>query len=80
MWNPAWETEVDTDRFESLCRRILDPELDGKNMWEACLEAFELYRGIFLPRSAEESWVGPMAAYYHGYVLPGTSDDALRAF
>ena len=65
MWNPAWETEVDTDRFESLCRRILDPELDGKNMWEACLEAFELYRGIFLPRSAEESWVGPMAAYYH---------------
>ena len=19
MWNPAWETEVDTDRFESLC-------------------------------------------------------------
>ena len=32
MWNPAWETEVDTDRFESLCRRILDPEGDGKNM------------------------------------------------
>ena len=65
MWNPAWETEVDTDRFESLCRRILDPEGDGKNMRGACLEAFELYRGIFLPRSSEESWVGPMAAYYH---------------
>ncbi len=65
MWNPAWETEVDTDRFESLCRRILDPEGDGKNMRGACLEAFELYRGIFLPKSAEDSWVGPMAAYYH---------------
>ena len=59
MWNPAWETEVDTDRFERLCRRILDPEGDGKNMRGACLEAFELYRGIFLPKSAEESWVGP---------------------
>lgn len=64
-WNSGWETEVDTDRFECLCRRILEPEDKSKDQWDACLEAFDLYTGIFLPKSAEESWVGPMAAYYH---------------
>lgn len=64
MWNPAWETEVDTDRFECLCRRILEPEA-GQDLWEDCQEAFELYRGMFLPKSSEENWVGSLAVYYH---------------
>lgn len=69
MWNPAWETELDVDRFESLCRLILDPEEEEgrkeRELWKLCRQAFELYEGMFLPRSAEEGWVGPLASYYH---------------
>lgn len=66
MWNPDWELNVDADRFEALCRRVMDPEEEGKDTREAGRQAFELYQGMFLPKSADESWAAPLASYYCG--------------
>lgn len=65
MWNSAWELSIDTDRFECLCRRILSYEKDLGALEKEWTEAFELYRGVFLPKSTDESWVVPLNAYYH---------------
>lgn len=64
-WNPALEILLDAEQFEELCQEFLTPE-DGDQAWEeAGREAFELYRGEFLPKLSEESWVRPLNAYYH---------------
>ena len=65
MWNPAWELVIDTDRFEQMCRRILNSQESMTDMEHEWQEALELYQGEFLPRSADESWVVPLSTYYH---------------
>lgn len=58
--------EVDSERFEDLCRRNTeDPELRLKNL----MEALALYRGDFLPRQSGEVWVVPVSAYLHDLYL-----------
>ena len=65
MWNPSWELSIDTDRFEFLCRRILTSQEDMRDMEKEWKEALNLYRGAFLPKSADDSWVVPLNTYYH---------------
>lgn len=65
MWNPAWELSIDADRFECLCRRILNSQEDIGTLEKEWTEAFDIYKGEFLPKSMDESWVVPLNAYYH---------------
>ena len=65
MWNPSWKLTIDTDRFEFLCKRILNSQDDMGNLEPEWREALGLYKGTFLPKSADESWVNPLHTYYH---------------
>jgi len=61
MWNNEIDANIDVVCFEQLCKQknIRETEL------QQCYEVLKLYRGDFLPRLSAESWVIPVAAYYH---------------
>lgn len=63
-WNPALTTVVDTDEFEKWCNKAAEAE-DPSEKLDLLLEALEIYKGDFLPKSAWESWVIPISTYYH---------------
>lgn len=65
VWNPEWKITSDVDQFENLCRGILTSGQETGGMFHACMEAFELYKGEFLPKSSDENWVAPLCSYYH---------------
>ncbi len=67
-WNNALDTSVDADIFEDLATRVLESNksfASSEEMLGTCLQAIDLYRGDFLPRFKSESWVVPLATYYH---------------
>jgi len=64
VWNKDVPVELDTDRFEQLCRQA-DACTDADRQLELYTQALELYRGDFLPKLAMEAWVMPLTAYYH---------------
>lgn len=69
QWNGGGE--VDSERFEALCRRETeDPELRLRNL----LEAISLYRGDFLPRQSSEVWVLPIASYLHNLFIEAAQE------
>lgn len=57
--------QVDADRFEELCGLALDQERRMADCLEYAMEAIGLYRGDFLPKASDESWVIPINSYYH---------------
>lgn len=64
----AWNTEIpmacDLDEFESLCRQAeAQPDPDLKVALQSA--ALSCYQGDLLPGLSSESWVMPVAAYYH---------------
>ena len=66
----AWSSEslgcrVDAERFEELCHLVLDPGRPMAGVYDEAMEAVALYRGYFLPKSGDESWVIPISTYYH---------------
>jgi len=64
-WNPDVETVVDIDEFEALCDHIFSTGTSAEYQLGLCLQAFDLYKGDFLPKSSWVSWVIPISAYYH---------------
>lgn len=64
-WNTDFPLTLDTGRFEELCRT----KEDGGAQLDSYLEALNLYRGEFLPRLSAETWVIPIAAYYHNLFI-----------
>lgn len=64
-WTQELTTVVDIDLFEALAARGLEAKTPSDEQLNACLEALELYRGDFLPKSDWESWVVPISTYYH---------------
>ena len=69
QWNGGGE--VDSERFEALCRQNAeDPELRLRNL----LEAISLYRGDFLPHQSGEVWVVPIASYLHNLFLSAAQE------
>ena len=60
-WNRAYSCNVDIDQFELLCK----PSADGHHNAAQDVEALRVYRGTFLPNMSSETWVIPVAAYYH---------------
>ena len=67
-WNPEIPTCLDTEQFEELCRAGAACG-DESDRLDTFREALALYQGGFLSKMSMESWVSPIAAYYHnGYI------------
>ena len=68
-WNPEYETIVDADEFESLCLQAAADGIGEEEQLRLYLQALDLYKGDFLPKSSWESWVVPIKARYHSMYL-----------
>lgn len=67
-WNSRIPLTLDIDQFESLCQKA--KETDNEEAAATLrLRAVELYGGDFLSKLSSESWVVPIAAYYHQLYL-----------
>ena len=62
VWNSAIPMSLDIAEFESLCRK---EHVVGESMQQSDFQALQLYQGDFLTHMSSESWVIPIAAYYH---------------
>jgi DNA-binding SARP family transcriptional activator len=62
-WNTDYPLTCDVDEFESLCKAGAAAE--GEERLDLYLKALGLYHGDFLNKLSAESWVIPIAAYYH---------------
>lgn len=67
-WNSNNPTTVDTDKFVSLCEQANDTSKTVEERIKLYTAAFAIYKGDFLPRNAE-SWVVPIASYYHAIFM-----------
>lgn len=67
--NPNYTYVVDAEEFEECCKRGGQADLSDSERLEALLRAIDLYRGDYLPKSAYESWVVPLSAYYRSLFL-----------
>ena len=68
-WNPEYKTVVDADEFEDLCIRAASDGIGEEEQLRLYLQAIDLYKGDFLPKSSWESWVVPISARYHSIYL-----------
>lgn len=68
-WCPDTAFTLDTDEFEQLCLRSEQPELSEDDRLQCLLQALELYKGDFLPRSSWETWVIPISDRFHSMYL-----------
>jgi len=62
-WNNAVRCDVDVEEFEALCNKA-GADVAEEERIELLLRASKLYRGDFLPNSAGEMWVMPIARWY----------------
>ncbi len=63
-FNNNLECEIDFDCFEALYKKSVAAQSE-KEKTKLYLEAAELYKGDFLSRAKEDSWVAPLNSYYH---------------
>ena len=68
-WNPDLKCTVDIDVFEELCNQAHDEELDDSERIQCYLDAIDVYKGDFLPKSSLEPWAIPLNTYYHTLYL-----------
>ena len=64
-WNPELTTILDIDQFEAWCNKGNAADTSSRDRLNYYLQALELYKGDFLPKSEWESWVIPISTYYH---------------
>ena len=62
VWNAGAPSVVDIDEFDELCRKEM---IDKEEQLKRGFRILQLYRGDFLAHMSSESWVIPIAAYYH---------------
>ena len=68
-WNSNIPCVVDAEEFENLYR-ITNTDTLEKDHLDTLMQAMEIYRGDFLPGSAGETWVMPLARRYRSmYVI-----------
>lgn len=58
-WNREIPAELDTERFERLCRGTPEEQLEG----------LKLCRGVFLGKLSSETWTIPLATHYHNMYI-----------
>lgn len=68
-WNKDLVSIVDVDLFEKEALKGLKSHLPPDIQLIACLEAIQLYKGDFLPKTSWDSWVIPISTYYHSLYL-----------
>ncbi|MGN0157836.1 MAG: BTAD domain-containing putative transcriptional regulator [Brotaphodocola sp.] len=68
-WNPAISLTVDTDQFEDLLKKSINPDISEEEQLEFLLDALELYQGDFLPKSILEIWAVPIRTFYHSQFI-----------
>lgn len=76
-WNRDLNTIVDADTFEALVNKGIGNEGTPEERLDACLQALDIYKGDFLPKSSYESWVIPVSTYYHS-LYQKTAHTAIR--
>ena len=71
-WNDMFPVRVDAEEFEELGRQAAETDDEDKKVKKYC-QAIDLYRGVFLPKSAYAEWVVFKSPYYatlyNDYVL-----------
>ena len=75
-WNNSISCVVDTEEFEALCKKVT-PDIEGPERLDMLLKAAELFKGDFLPNSAGDMWVMPLARWYRSLYI-GCVHDALE--
>ncbi len=73
-WNNSLPCIVDTDEFERLYKEGLSITDDDDLRLAKFRKAISIYKGDFLPKTSHESWVVPLAAYYHTMYLKLVKD------
>ena len=68
-FNPDIPVEVDADEFERLYKESAAPGVTSENKIALLQKVEALYKGDFLPKSAHEPWVVPIATYYHSIYI-----------
>ena len=66
--NPDFPYELDIDRFEALVQSARK-EMDPVRRSEVLRQALDLYRGDFLTKFSDESWIVPISTYYHNLFI-----------
>ena len=64
LWNRELPCRVDVEEFEEFCAKGADPHISQDERIKAYMQAIELYRGEFLPKSSFVDWVISKNAYY----------------
>lgn len=72
-WNREVSSELDFERFESLCQQKCEEE---ETHLGSLLEAVSLYKGEFLPRQTSDMWVVPISAHLQNLYLTATLEAA----
>lgn len=76
-WNSAVPCDLDTDRFESICRQASDTELDAQTRVDLYREAMDLYRGDLLPKLNHQMWLVPLSVHYHSLYITAVKEFAV---
>ena len=67
-WNTDLPLTLDAEEFEASCHTGTAAETEEEQL-RCYLQALSLYQGDFLSKLSSESWVIPIAAYYHNLYL-----------
>jgi len=73
-WNNSLPCIVDTDEFERLYKEGLAITDDEDLRLAKFRKAISIYKGDFLPKTRHETWVVPLASYYHTMYLKLVKD------
>lgn len=73
-WNNSLTCIIDTDEFENLYKEGLAVTSDDDLRLAKFRKAISIYKGDFLPKTSHETWVAPLAAYYHTMYLKLVKD------
>lgn len=68
-WNMEIKVEIDTDRFDRLVRESELSTDDELKQISLLLQAIEIYKGDFLPKSSMQEWVIPLSTHYHNLYI-----------
>lgn len=67
-WNNDLNILIDTEEFERLLK-LSAADVDDDEKLTHMLEAVDLYKGDFLPKTSLELWAVPISTYYHSQYI-----------
>lgn len=65
-WNSDMDFDIDVELFELYEKKGFAPDASDEVRLGSLLKAFNIYKGLFLPKSSSQLWVAPIQVYYHG--------------